>query len=169
MAQKSRVDAIPEAQWEYACRARTTTRFYFGDVITKYQASYNRTGPEGTTEVGIFPPNAFGLYDMHGNVWEWCLDHAAEYTKTPSDGEAWTPPLRKGLDKLLDKICRCNSNSPDVAPHRILRGGSWLTPSWFCRSACRHALGPGVSVCETGSIGFRVVCSAARALGSVTK
>ncbi|MFM5957789.1 MAG: formylglycine-generating enzyme family protein, partial [Dolichospermum sp.] len=68
-----------EAEWEYACRAGTTTPFYFGDRITtelaNYDGSYNDDDEqEGTAEVGSFPPNLFGLYDMHGNVWEWCQD-----------------------------------------------------------------------------------------------
>ncbi|PVE26527.1 serine/threonine protein kinase, partial [Enterococcus faecalis] len=73
-----------EAEWEYACRAGTTTPFYFGESITPDLVNYDgnstyASAPKGqnrqqTTDVGTFPPNAFGLYDMHGNVWEWCLD-----------------------------------------------------------------------------------------------
>ena len=89
-----------EAEWEYACRARTSTPFYFGETITTKVANYNgnytyRSEPEGiyrrqTTEVGNFPPNAFGLYDMHGNVWEWCADHwHNNYEDAPINGAAW--------------------------------------------------------------------------------
>ncbi len=85
---------------EYACRAGTTTPFYFGETITVELANYkgNRTygsGPKGvdreeTTDVGSFPPNAFGLYDMHGNVWEWCQDvWHRNYNGAPTDGSAW--------------------------------------------------------------------------------
>ncbi len=89
-----------EAQWEYACRAGTTTPFYFGETITPDQANYDgnytyKGGPRGeyrrqTTPVGCFPPNAWGLYDMHGNVWEWCLDEwHSNYEGAPVDGSAW--------------------------------------------------------------------------------
>ena len=84
--QTGRTYRLPsEAEWEYACRAGTTTPFHFGATMTTDLANYNGNytygdGPKGmylerTTEVGSFPPNAFGLYDMHGNVWEWCADH----------------------------------------------------------------------------------------------
>ncbi len=89
-----------EAQWEYACRAGTTTPFYFGETITPDQANYDGNytyngGPRGeyrrqTTPVGTFQPNAWGLHDMHGNVWEWCLDHwRPNYEGAPVDGSAW--------------------------------------------------------------------------------
>ncbi|TRV68151.1 MAG: formylglycine-generating enzyme family protein, partial [Microcystis panniformis Mp_MB_F_20051200_S6] len=90
-----------EAEWEYACRAGTTTPFYFGETITGELANYNAgytyaDEPKGeyrqqTTPVGQFPPNAFGLYDMHGNVWEWCLDpwHDSYQRKTQTDSEVW--------------------------------------------------------------------------------
>ena len=89
-----------EAQWEYACRAGTTTPFYFGNTITPDQANYDGNytygdGPRGeyrqqTTPVGMFPPNDWGLYGMHGNVWEWCLDEWHDnYEGAPVDGSAW--------------------------------------------------------------------------------
>jgi len=89
-----------EAQWEYACRAGTTTPFYFGETITPDLVNYNGNSPYGgaskgqyrqeTTSVGSFPPNAFGLYDMHGNVWEWCEDvWHGNYNGAPTDGSAW--------------------------------------------------------------------------------
>jgi formylglycine-generating enzyme required for sulfatase activity len=98
--QTGHVYTLPsEAQWEYACRAGTTTPFYFGETITPDQANYDGNytygGPRGeyrqrTTPVGMFPPNDWGLYDMHGNVWEWCLDEwHSNYEGAPVDGSAW--------------------------------------------------------------------------------
>ncbi|MFM7364652.1 MAG: SUMF1/EgtB/PvdO family nonheme iron enzyme, partial [Cuspidothrix sp.] len=89
-----------EAQWEYACRAGTTTPFYFGETITTDLVNYNGDYPYGnapkgeyrqqTTNVGSFPPNAFGLYDMHGNVWEWCEDDwHKNYINAPTNGSTW--------------------------------------------------------------------------------
>ncbi len=106
-----------EAEWEYACRAGTTTPFYFGATITPDLVNYDGNYPYGnaakgeyrqqTTEVGSFPPNAHGLYDLHGNVWEWCADNwHGNYNQAPSDGSIW-----KTKDFNND-------------PH-VLRGGSW--------------------------------------------
>ncbi|TAF07438.1 MAG: formylglycine-generating enzyme family protein [Nostocales cyanobacterium] len=117
-----------EAEWEYACRAGTTTPFYFGDNITTDLANYNgnypyNSGAKGeyrqqTTDVGSFPPNAFGLYDMHGNVWEWCEDDLHNnYINAPVDGTAW--------------ICRSNNTI------KVLRGGSWYNYISKCRCATR--------------------------------
>ena len=136
-----------EAEWEYACRAGTTTPFHFGETITTELANYRgnstyNNGPQGeyreeTTPVDQFGvANAFGLVDMHGNVWEWCLDHwHNNYEGAPTDGSAW---LRE------DK----NSN-------RVWRGGSWFYFPGLCRSASRSNgdLGYGLN-----NIGFRVVC-----------
>jgi formylglycine-generating enzyme required for sulfatase activity len=138
-----------EAEWEYACRAGTTTPFHFGQMLTDRLANYNATeiynnSPAGvfrreTTEVGLFPANAFGLHDMHGNVWEWCLDHWHEnYKGAPSDGNAW--------------MTGGNASS------RLLRGGSWYSYPWSCRSANRIRYNPGYG---RNSIGFRVVVSSA--------
>jgi formylglycine-generating enzyme required for sulfatase activity len=136
-----------EAEWEYACRAGTTTPFHFGETITTDLANYDGNyvygkGSEGvyreaTTAVGSFGvANAFGLFDMHGNVWEWCLDHWHEtYRKAPSDGSAW--------------LTR-NKNA-----ERLLRGGSWIDGPRVCRSASRLRLLPDVRVTF---IGFRLVC-----------
>jgi formylglycine-generating enzyme required for sulfatase activity len=139
-----------EAEWEYACRAGTITPFSFGETITTDLANYRGTadpyngGPKGpyreqTTDAGQFPANAFGLYDMHGNVWEWCQDvWHGNYKDAPTDGSAW-----------LD------GRDSDV---RVLRGGSWNNGPWTCRSACRHnSLGV-----RNSRYGFRVVCSAPR-------
>jgi len=137
-----------EAQWEYACRAGTTTAFHFGETISTNQANYNGSyiyanGHKGvwreeTTEVGMFPANAFGLHDMHGNVYEWCLDnYEISYRGAPTDGSAWK-----------------RKKSPWEIRH-ILRGGSWVDGPWYCRSAQRGFLKEFVS---DSYIGFRVVC-----------
>ena len=139
-----------EAEWEYACRAGTTTPFHFGETITTDLANYDgnytyASEPKGekrgsTTDVGIFPPNAFGLYDMHGNLWEWCADHwHKNYEGAPTDGSAW----------LSD-----NENQ-----FRLLRGGSWDDCPSFCRSAYRYYY---YRVNRIVNIGFRVVCSRPR-------
>ncbi|MDF5733615.1 MAG: formylglycine-generating enzyme family protein [Rhizonema sp. PD38] len=154
-----------EAEWEYACRARTTTPYHFGKTITTDVANYRGTddkenkwsgsygeGPKGiyreeTTFVDSFDvANAFGLYDMHGNVWEWCADHWHDnYQGAPTDGNAWT-----------------DRNENDNH-RRLLRGGSWHDDPDYCRSACRHWDDPGY---DLNVIGFRVVCGgvAARTL-----
>jgi formylglycine-generating enzyme required for sulfatase activity len=135
-----------EAEWEYACRAGTTTPFYFGTKITMDLANYNASDPYSklskgisrgeTTVVGSFPPNNFGLYDMHGNVWEWCRDiwHDSYYG-APIDGSDW---------------------SENFGSSYVLRGGSWYFPPENCRSAARDIS------CNSGLttiyMGFRVVC-----------
>ncbi|MBU6228581.1 MAG: formylglycine-generating enzyme family protein [Cyanobacteria bacterium REEB459] len=148
-AYSGRTYSLPsEAQWEYACRAGTTTPFHFGETVTTDIANYNGSsaygaGPTGayrqeTTDVGTFPPNAFGLYDMHGNVWEWCLDHwHPSYTGAPANGSAWT--------------------TAGDSSFRILRGGSWVSLPRFCRSAYRDYNLPDY---RSRGNGFRVVCSA---------
>jgi formylglycine-generating enzyme required for sulfatase activity len=140
-----------EAEWEYACRAGTTTPFHFGETITSELANYDgdsyASAPKGknrqeTTEVRSFPPNAFGLYDMHGNVLEWCQDTWHDsYKGAPSDGSAW-----------ID-----NDNQ-----YQVLRGGSWVFNPEGCRSAYRYDF-----VTRDGPynyIGFRIVCAAGRIL-----
>ena len=137
-----------EAEWEYACRARTTSAFYFGETLTSEIANYNATytygqGPKGkyrkeTTEVGSFPANGFSLYDMHGNVWEWCQDYwHGSYEGAPSDGSAWV-------------------TGGDVSK-RLLRGGSWSYVPDYCRSANRNRSARGG---RYSYVGFRVVCAA---------
>ena len=136
-----------EAEWEYACCAGTTTPFYFGNTITtdlvNYDGNYTYANEakgvcrNETTPVGQFPPNAFGLYDMHGNVWEWCADTwHNNYQGAPTDGSAWL------------------KNGDNNRSH--LRGGSWLDNPYFCRSANR---GDGVARDFIGNlVGFRVTC-----------
>jgi formylglycine-generating enzyme required for sulfatase activity len=150
-----------EAEWEYACRAGTITPFHFGETITtnlaNYRGIYNSEhewpgfygrGPKGiyrkeTTPAGTFSPNIFGLYDMHGNIWEWCLDHYhSDYEGAPIDGSAWINP----------------DAEQDAA--RVLRGGSWGDNPQNCRSAYRS--GNGNPDIQGSNIGFRVVCEAAR-------
>ncbi|MFG6097333.1 SUMF1/EgtB/PvdO family nonheme iron enzyme [Leptothoe sp. ISB3NOV94-8A] len=126
-----------ESEWEYVCRAGTTTRYFCGDKLTRKQANFHRN--QGTTTVvGIYPPNPFGLYDMHGNVWEWCQDHWHEnYHGALSDGSTWI----KDGDSF----------------YRVLRGGSWPYDLEYCRSARRDLNQPGLC---SNYIGFRAVCSA---------
>ena len=118
-----------EAQWEYACRAKTTSVFAFGESLSPDIANYDGnyrygSGPTGvcrnqTTDVSYFLSNAWGLQDMHGNVSEWCLDHWHEnYKGAPSDGTSWV-------------------NGSEEKGDRVLRGGSWLNFPWSCRSAYR--------------------------------
>jgi formylglycine-generating enzyme required for sulfatase activity len=137
-----------EAQWEYACRAGTTTPFHFGATISTELANYDGRqaygdGPAGeyreqTTDVASFPANAWGLHDMHGNVWEWCADHwHANYDGAPDDGRPWL-----------------EENAPEDIS-RLLRGGSWSHYPVYCRSAYRDRNHP---VNRYINCGFRVCC-----------
>jgi formylglycine-generating enzyme required for sulfatase activity len=138
-----------EAEWEYACRAETTTPFHFGETITSALANYNGNSTyqseskgqyrEQTIEVGSFPANAFGLCDMHGNVWEWCEDvYHENYQDAPTDGKAWNISGKKDRN--------------------LLRGGSWFDNPWLCRSAERYGQSSGD---RDGRVGFRVVLGSA--------
>jgi len=126
-----------EAEWEYACRAGTTTRYSFGDLITPDDANYDDSGLGRTSEVGAYPPNRWGLYDMHGNVFEWVEDDWHEnYRDASMDGSAWKDP------------------GPSSNPRRcVLRGGSWSYLPRDCRSAYR---GRSDAVNRSLNIGFRV-------------
>ena len=143
-----------EAEWEYACRAGTATPFHFGKTITSELANYRAretyaSESEGkyrksTTSVGIFPANAFGLHDMHGNIWEWCLDDLHDnYENAPTDGSAWF----NDDNNLFQKSHRA-----------VLRGGSWDFNPVYCRSAYRNNLYQSGRNLVLNSIGFRVVC-----------
>jgi formylglycine-generating enzyme required for sulfatase activity len=136
-----------EAQWEYACRAGTTTPFHYGGMITpevvNYDANYTYNGsPEGvcrelTSEVGLLFTNEWGLHDIHGNVWEWCEDGwHDDYEGAPTNGQAWFESDKKEL-------------------RRLLRGGSWDDPPENCRSACRSNASRDD---RYDGLGFRVSC-----------
>jgi formylglycine-generating enzyme required for sulfatase activity len=147
-----------EAEWEYACRAGTTTAFYFGETISSEVANYraqdwesygttyagkygdSKLGKyrEKTTPVGEFPPNPLALYDLHGNLWEWCQDNwHKNYQGAPDDGSAW-------LDIESSETT-----------FKVLRGGCWFYFPRYCRSAFRINDTPDN---HEGYIGFRVVC-----------
>lgn len=155
-----------EAEWEYACRAGTSTPFYFGDTITSDLVNYNGTysyaaAPTGlyrkqTTDVGSFPPNAFGLYDMHGNVWEWCADPWHDnYQGAPQDGRVWDEKNNDNLYYNYDVLVNIKNDQG----RRLLRGGSWGSNPDDCRAAYRYFnFAPDL---RGISIGFRVVCALA--------
>jgi formylglycine-generating enzyme required for sulfatase activity len=142
-----RVVLPTEAQWEYACRAGTTTPFHFGHVLNGTLANCNGVYPYGTGESGpnlerptpvgnpAYPPNAWGVYDMHGTIWDWCQDaYHARKKKLPEN----------------DPV----SDSPR-ARLRVLRGGSWFSHAHQCRSAHRHHVEP---TCGAPGLGIRLVC-----------
>ncbi len=120
-----------EAQWEYACRAGSKTAFAFGDTLTSAQANLKESNLEKTTEVSSYAPNAWGIHDMHGNVWEWCLDYRGE-------------KMAGGADPT----------GPAAGTFRVFRGGSWDVSAGVCRSARRSDDKPGV---QYDDLGFRPV------------
>jgi formylglycine-generating enzyme required for sulfatase activity len=130
-----------EAEWEYACRAGTKTAFNTGINLTTIQSNYNGEYPYSNNvkgqnrkkivEVGSLSPNEWGLYEMHGNIWEWCNDWYDEY-------------------QIASKV---NPTGPSYGTYRVLRGGVWIGPALFCRSAYRFAYSPDHHDC---AIGFRL-------------
>lgn len=133
-----------EAEWEYCCRAGTKTPFHFGETISTEQVNYNGNNVYGngkkgvyrkkTTPVGSFPANAWGLHDMHGNVWEWCQEIYGEYPQ-------------------MDVV---DPQGTEKGEFRVLRGGSWLNSPALCRSAYRDGMQPGL---RYRNFGFRVCFS----------
>jgi formylglycine-generating enzyme required for sulfatase activity len=142
-----------EAEWEYACRAGTTTPFHFGNSLSSKQANFNGKFPFGkaeqgpylrmTAKIGSYPANAWGLHDMHGNVWEWCADYHDKdyYRNSPKEDP-------KGPEKGV-------VSTDYVDYFRVIRGGSWLDDAQGCRSAYRYRAMPEE---PNRLIGFRVVC-----------
>jgi formylglycine-generating enzyme required for sulfatase activity len=132
-----------EAEWEYACRAGTTTPFHFGSQLNGRQANCDGTLPYGTdtkgpdlektSPIGTYPANAWGLYDMHGNVWEWCSDWSGEYP----------------TGSVTDPI------GPATGSLRVFRGGCWIKDAVLCRSAYRNGDVPPIR----RFLGFRVALS----------
>jgi formylglycine-generating enzyme required for sulfatase activity len=144
---KKKYRLLSEAEWEYACRARTTTPFHFGETTTALvncelglpeHSGRVMLGTFGhTTDVGRFPPNAFGLYDMHGNIQEWCSDRWYEnYQSAPTDGSFWETGWETGTDNL-----------------RVMRGGDFCSYLDECRSARRNCCSADYSEYP---FGFRV-------------
>jgi formylglycine-generating enzyme required for sulfatase activity len=139
-----------ESEWEFSCRAGTTTPFHFGETLTSYFANYDGNIIYRFEQKSIhrgkllatnsFPfANAFGLFDMHGNVWEWCLDQwHRNYNKAPTDGSAWVE-AHNNLSKLS----------------RVIRGGSWRNEPHLCRSAYR--ISNNIDDSSSNNIGFRIV------------
>ncbi|RKY30135.1 MAG: formylglycine-generating enzyme family protein [Candidatus Omnitrophota bacterium] len=126
-----------EAEWEYCCRAGTTTEYYWGDRVNGRYAWYRHNSINQTHLVGEKLPNAWGLFDMSGNVWEWCTDWYDErYYSTSPETDPIGPP--EGL-------------------HHVLRGGSWRSIAYDTRSANRNCSISSATHHSVGSIGFRVV------------
>jgi formylglycine-generating enzyme required for sulfatase activity len=142
-----------EAEWEYACRAGTTTVFHFGDALSSKQANFNGNFPYGgaakgpylrkTAKGGTYPANAWGLYDMHGNLWQWCSDwYDKDYYKSSPKTDPQGPA--KGV---------LSTTYNDF--YRVIRGGCWLDEARACRSAYRFRAMPHDNY---RLIGLRVVC-----------
>ena len=145
-----------EAQWEYACRAGTTTAFSFGNTLNANQANFGMNVGR-TTEVGSYPANVWGLYDMHGNVWEWCVDVFGTYPRgTVTDPVRTSRDLRRAIDGMFDTYSRDARGGPPRTPmdlHRVLRGGRWDFSARACRSAYRYGNDP---LNRSSLIGFRL-------------
>ena len=122
-----------EAQWEYACRAGTITPYHFGKTLEKDKANYGKN-LKTTIEAGSYPANTWGLYNMHGNVWEWCMDW---YSKYPSGSE---------IDPM----------GTSIGTQRVCRGGSWSDHVGLCRSAFRKSSSPSHRYIHNSSYGIRL-------------
>ena len=133
--EKGRIYRLPtEAEWEYSCRGGLPSqRFHFGSTLSPRQANFKNTLGR-TCEIGAYPPNAFGLYDMHGNVWEWCADwfDGNYYASSPKRDPA----------------------GPSQGSDRVVRGGWWVAGSAYCRSAYRYYYAPAF---RGNNLGFRVL------------
>ena len=133
------VDLPTEAEWEFACRAGTKTAFHFGNSLSSKDANFNGKYPYGgaaegpylgrTEKVGQYLPNAWGLYDMHGNVYQWCKDWYGKDYYQNSDKK--------------------DPQGPDNGSARVLRGGSWDDVARFCRAAYRFNVAPEVRTATT--------------------
>jgi formylglycine-generating enzyme required for sulfatase activity len=135
-----------EAQWEYACRAGTATATSFGDTLGLHQANFGGESEDRSVrargsarKVGSYPPNPWGIRDMHGNVWEWCRDY-------------YHPRLPGGTDPDLYALKGVPNR--DGTYSRVRRSGAWIEPGWACRSACRLRYEPHR---RSDHIGFRIV------------
>jgi formylglycine-generating enzyme required for sulfatase activity len=124
-----------EAEWEFACRAGTKTAFHYGETLSKEQANIYCGFLGGTLKVGSYKPNAWGLYDMHGNVWQWCADrYAADHYRASSSKDP---------------------AGPKEGTSRVVRGGCWLNEPKHCRTSSRLWLPPTHT---DSAVGFRVAC-----------
>jgi formylglycine-generating enzyme required for sulfatase activity len=157
---------LTEAEWEYAARAGTTTPYPWGSTATHEYANYGaetccsslasgRDKWEQTSPVGAFPPNAFGLHDMHGNVLQWVQDcFAPSYTGLPADGSAYERVVELKMTGPLSHMTGTSSCS-----YRMIRGANWNDPPRMVRSAYRnYGPGPGATLQDYRStgVGFRV-------------
>ena len=163
-----------ESQWEYACRAGTDTPFHFGSQLNGSQANCDGTVPYGTeakgpyfektTQVGKYQANPWGLYDMHGNVMEWCSDWYGAY---PAASVTDPNSLAAGLYPILMEWCSdwdgaypaasvTDPSGPAAGSYRVHRGGCWIDDAVGCRSAIRRGDGPSD---RARLLGFRVALS----------